>query len=189
MKSPAHSHSQEVPLQDSQPGCLLQSQRGGGGWVKEEEQMVGHTCASLLPCLLTGTLSQQPTGQLAAINEQAGKERDLSGVGQLQLKSHAGFLGSPSWEILPGHGCQLGTSGHTSPFISDFGTSSHSLLHSQAKSSNDHDQAQQRHLWSTPQSPMTSLGTSTRKPTQHTEPTLATGDRYQKQRELRTCSL
>ena len=123
--------------------------------------MVGHTCASLLPCLLTGTLSQQPTGQLAAINEQAGKERDLSGVGQLQLKSHAGFLGSPSWEILPGHGCQLGTSGHTSPFISDFGTSSHSLLHSQAKSSNDHDQAQQHHLWSTPQSPMTSLGTFT----------------------------
>ena len=30
---------------------------------------------------------------------------------------------------------------------------------------------------------------STRKPTQPTEPTLATGDRHQKQRELRTCSL
>ena len=29
----------------------------------------------------------------------------------------------------------------------------------------------------------------TRKPTQPTEPTLATGDRYQKQQELRTCSL
>ena len=30
---------------------------------------------------------------------------------------------------------------------------------------------------------------STRKPTQSTEPTLATGDRHQKQRKLRTCSL
>ena len=30
---------------------------------------------------------------------------------------------------------------------------------------------------------------STRKPTQPTEPTLATGDRYPKQQELRTCSL
>ena len=30
---------------------------------------------------------------------------------------------------------------------------------------------------------------STRKPTQPTEPTLATGDRHQKQRELQTCSL
>ena len=30
---------------------------------------------------------------------------------------------------------------------------------------------------------------STRKPTQLTEPTLATGGRHQKQRELRTCSL
>ena len=30
---------------------------------------------------------------------------------------------------------------------------------------------------------------STRKPTQPTEPTLATGGRHQKQRELRTCSL
>ena len=30
---------------------------------------------------------------------------------------------------------------------------------------------------------------STRKPTQPTEPTSATGDRHQKQRELRTCSL
>ena len=30
---------------------------------------------------------------------------------------------------------------------------------------------------------------STRKPTQPTEPTLATGDRHLKQRELRTCSL
>ena len=33
------------------------------------------------------------------------------------------------------------------------------------------------------------LGPSTRKPTQPTEPTLATGDRHQKQRELRTYSL
>ena len=32
-------------------------------------------------------------------------------------------------------------------------------------------------------------GTSTRKPTQPTEPTLATGDRHHKQQELRTCSL
>ena len=30
---------------------------------------------------------------------------------------------------------------------------------------------------------------STRKPTQHTEPTLPTGGRHQKQRELQTCSL
>ena len=30
---------------------------------------------------------------------------------------------------------------------------------------------------------------STRKPTQPTEPTLANGNRHQKQRELRTCSL
>ena len=30
---------------------------------------------------------------------------------------------------------------------------------------------------------------STRKPTQPTEPTLATGDRYQKQRTIQTCSL
>ena len=30
---------------------------------------------------------------------------------------------------------------------------------------------------------------STRKPTQHTEPSLATGGRHQKQRELQTCSL
>ena len=35
----------------------------------------------------------------------------------------------------------------------------------------------------------TGTSPSTRKPTQPTEPTLATGDRHQKQRELRTCSL
>ena len=52
-------------------------------------------------------------------------------------------------------------------------------------------------MWTCPperQDPASSTRTqalvpSTRKPTQPTEPTLATGDRHQKQRELRTCSL
>ena len=30
VKSPAHGHSQETPLQHSRPGCLLQRRREGG---------------------------------------------------------------------------------------------------------------------------------------------------------------
>lgn len=48
VKSPAHGHSQETPLQHSRPGCLLQRRREGEG----EEQMAGHTCSGLLPHVL-----------------------------------------------------------------------------------------------------------------------------------------
>lgn len=107
MKSLAHSQSRKCyrEEEDSHPGCMLQSGHSrtlqwgeGGGWVKGAYG--GHTRSSLLLHIFTGTTFPLPTGQLAVINEQAGKEGDGSGVQQLQLKSPTIFLGIPFWASL-----------------------------------------------------------------------------------------
>lgn len=113
--------------------------------MKEEEHMVEHTC-SIYCSSYQVLLPQLPNGQLAAINEQAGKEGNLSGEGWLQLKSHTVFLGNPFWAWLPSRNLL----GHISSFISYVGTESHPLLHFQAGYNNDYPQPPQCHLWSAP---------------------------------------
>lgn len=98
---------------------------------------MGHTCS--VYCF--------PTNWAISRDKRAGRKAgDLSGVGQLQLKSHTVFLGNPFWASLP----SMNLLGHTSTFISDSDTGSHSLLHSQAESDNDLRKPLQCYYWSGP---------------------------------------